>query len=1078
VPTNLEKLRSLLQELFQLDQADLDFGIYRIMNQKRDEIVRFLDNDLLPQVQEAFKEYKSADKAELQKQLDKLVEQITGAGMNPDDSPKVRELRQAITDSSVDVTALENEVFSHLYNFFRRYYHEGDFLSLRRYKEGVYAIPYEGEEVKLHWANADQYYVKSSEYFRDYIFTMPSGKRVRVHLVAASSEQDNKKEAPGKERRFILCEENPIYEENGELFIRFEYRPDDGAKKQDALNQEAIERVLGAQGFGEWIRELSKPAPTKTNPKRTVLEKHLTQYTDRNTLDYFVHKDLGGFLRRELDFYIKNEVMHLDDIEHDTVPRVEQYLSEIKVIRKIAQKIIQFLEQLENFQKKLWLKKKFVVETSYCITLDRVPQELYPEIAANEAQREEWVRLFAVDEIKGDLITAGYSVPLTEAFLAAHHQLLLDTRFFPADFTQRLLSSIDNLSDIECGILIESENFQALNLISQRFASSVKMMYIDPPYNTGSDGFLYKDSYQSSSWLAMMADRLAQARRLLRPEGVIYSSVDEHEHETLMFAFNGTFGRNNRVEEIIWVQNTTHNVPTYSTNHEYVEVYARSRSAAEQNGRMFREAKPGCVEIVELMDRLNPEFPTIAEIEKALAKLMADHRKEFEQELHELGLQYDDETKKLDPWKGIYNYKHAEYRDQSGQLVAESNRMTTEPKIWVWREDNPSMPAGKQSETTRQKGHPNYRFYRPLHPVTKKACPCPKRGWVWPEKPLEGRLSFQELADDNRIVFGETEEKVPQVKRFLHESETNVCKSVIHDYTDGEKEFTNLEGTVGAFPNPKPSTLIQRFVSHTTSGREWVADFFAGSGTTATAVLNQNRLDRKQRCFLLVEMAGYFESALRRRVSKSVYCKDWSGGKPANHTGGVSALYRCLRLESYEDTLNNLELKRTPQQDLAFADDKEVREQYMLSYMLDVESRGSVSLLNVKAFRNPDQYRLRIERNGETQLVSVDLVETFNWLLGLAVKHIDLIQCVRVVDGTTPDGERVLVLWRNVDETNNSALDQWFDKQGYSTRDLEYDLVYVNGDNNLENLRRPDQTWKVRLIEEEFHRLMFDVKDV
>jgi adenine-specific DNA-methyltransferase len=142
---------------------------------------------------------------------------------------------------------------------------------------------------------------------------MPSGKRVRVHLVAASSEQDNKKETPGKERRFILCEDNPIYEENGELFIRFEYRPDDGKSKQDALNKEAIKRILGAEEFEEWIRELSKLAPTKANPNRTVLEKHLTQYTARNTFDYFIHKDLGGFLRRELDFYIKNEVMHLDD---------------------------------------------------------------------------------------------------------------------------------------------------------------------------------------------------------------------------------------------------------------------------------------------------------------------------------------------------------------------------------------------------------------------------------------------------------------------------------------------------------------------------------------------------------------------------------------------------------------------------------------------------------------------------------------------------------------------------------------------------------------------------------------------
>src|SRR6202020_985311 len=102
--------------------------------------------------------------------------------------------------------------------------------------------------------------------------------------------------------------------------------------------------------------------PTDKKKDRTVLEKHLTQYTARSTFDYFIHKDLGGFLRRELDFYIKNEVMHLDDIESKSALRVEQYLSKIKIIRHIADKVIAFLAQLETFQKKLWLKKKFVVD--------------------------------------------------------------------------------------------------------------------------------------------------------------------------------------------------------------------------------------------------------------------------------------------------------------------------------------------------------------------------------------------------------------------------------------------------------------------------------------------------------------------------------------------------------------------------------------------------------------------------------------------------------------------------------------------------------------------------------------------
>lgn len=124
---------------------------------------------------------------------------------------------------------------------------------------------------------------------------------------------------------------------------------------------------------------------------KTLLERQLIRYTARNTFDYFIHKDLGKFLRRELDFYIKNDVIFLDDIDEQNEAKTKEYLTKAKVIRKIARKIITFLAQIEDFQKKLYLKKKFVVETNYCITLDRVPESMYPEIAANVAQREEWV---------------------------------------------------------------------------------------------------------------------------------------------------------------------------------------------------------------------------------------------------------------------------------------------------------------------------------------------------------------------------------------------------------------------------------------------------------------------------------------------------------------------------------------------------------------------------------------------------------------------------------------------------------------------------------------------------------------
>src|SRR4051812_33050212 len=161
--------------------------------------------------------------------------------------------------------------------------------------------------------------------------------------------------------------------------------------------------------------------------------------------------------------------MHLDDVENESAPRVEQYLSKIKVIRKIAGKIIDFLAQLEDFQKKLWLKKKFVVETQYCISLSCVPEAFHPEIAANEAQHDEWVQLFAIDDIQSDLISPGYSNPLTSEFLKAHLTLVVDTRHFAPDFKARLLDTLDDVNEQTDGLLFHGDNFQALSLMEYAY---------------------------------------------------------------------------------------------------------------------------------------------------------------------------------------------------------------------------------------------------------------------------------------------------------------------------------------------------------------------------------------------------------------------------------------------------------------------------------------------------------------------------------------------------------------------------------------------------------------------------------
>ena len=150
-------------------------------------------------------------------------------------------------------------------------------------------------------------------------------------------------------------------------------------------------------------------------------------------------------------------------------------------MKLIGEKVITFLSSLEEFQKKLFLKKKMVVETGYCITLDRIDEAYYDDIRTNEAQIDDWISLFAIDEIDG------FSRPLSREFLENNPYLVLDTKHFDESWKNKLIGEISeshNLDEWLDGLMINSENFQALNLLQERYREQVKCIYIDPPYNT------------------------------------------------------------------------------------------------------------------------------------------------------------------------------------------------------------------------------------------------------------------------------------------------------------------------------------------------------------------------------------------------------------------------------------------------------------------------------------------------------------------------------------------------------------------------------------------------------------------
>lgn len=974
-----QKFRDILAEILQLDQAELDFGIYRIMNQKRKDIEEFLNNRLVPEVT-------------------KILKAQTAAG--------------------TDVSAMENEVFSHLAKFFSRYYEGGDFISKRRYKDDAYAIPYSGEEVKLYWANADQYYIKTSEYFKNYSFVLPTSRR-KVHFVLrdADTEQNNNKAANNMERRFQLCEEDCIAEEDDELNIFFTYELMPKTTKQDALIKDAEAKIISlfAEGkYADFAELVNEKVPTEKNKERTLLMKHLQDYTAKNNFDYFIHKDLGGFLRRELDFYIKNEVMFLDDLD---ATHIMEHLAQVKAIKLVGEKIITFLAQLEDFQKKLWLKKKFVVGCDYCITLDRIPRTLYSEIIANDAQRKEWVRLFAIDEIKGDMMTEGYSEPLTEKFLEENPFLVLDTKFFDAEFKHKLVGSMEKV-DEECnGLLINSENFQALELLQEKYRNHIQNIYADPPYNTSASEILYKNSFKHSSWLTLLNNRIVLGKKLLNKKGIQCTTIDDVEQSRLSLLLSESF------EEVpdavtIRIKPSGRPIPNgFAISHEYAlfskknseTSIARLTHSEEQTAR-YREKDEKGRFLWELL-------------RKAGSNSFRENRPTMYYPLYVDILSLNVRLPKM------------QYNEAKEEYIVNEEPVESEQVVYPIKDDGKQgrwyygvERAVKEQEELKavKNNRGSYDIYRRRRPNEGVQ---PTTSWV-----------------DSK--YSATEHGTDLLKRLFGQQEK--------------------------FSYPKSIYAVEDCLRVSGSDSDSIAlDYFAGSGTTGHAVINLNRKDEGSRKYILCEMAEYFNSVTKPRIEKVIYSEDWKDGKPVSRKG-ISQCFKYIRLEQYEDTLNNLQPKN---QRLAFDNENgkgDFEETYFLRYMLDTETKGD--LFNLEWFKNPFAMSIKTTKDNELVDTHVDMVETFNYLIGLNVETLRYPKdgyCV--VEGTTHIGnERTLVIWRNCNKVSNEDLNEFFRKQAYCTTDSEFDKIYVNGDNTLPNIKTDEEHWKVVLIEEEFKKRMFE----
>ena len=412
--------------------------------------------------------------------------------------------------------------------------------------------------------------------------------------------------------------------------------------------------------------------------------------------------------------------------------------------------------------------------------------------------------------------------------------------------------------DTTQNLYIEGDNLEVLKILRSTYFHKVKLIYIDPPYNTGKD-FIYKDNYKKNEkeylcetnqidedgnhlvqnketngrfhtdWLNMMYPRLKLARDLLADDGVIFISIDEHEFVNLAQICNEIFGEKNFIENFIWIKNSTKNLSkTTSTNHEYILCYSKNKKIIE-NELIFRVKKPGIDEVNQIIEKANSEKWPVSQTEQKL--------KEFYKSRKDL--------------KGISTYNRVELRECENsvrkryQLYTLSDASAPNSKcegsaqkyLKVYTIDNISAPNPIGASN----------IYEVIHPKTGLPCKCPSRGWRF------SRDKMDKLIKDNLIYFYDDEKKIPRYKRFLDPVETEIIKSTFEDFHDGKKILMSLFSGKTLFPYSKPISLIGKFIKLSKTNDIFL-DFFSGSATTAHAVMQLNAEDGGNRKFIMVQL--------------------------------------------------------------------------------------------------------------------------------------------------------------------------------------------------------------------------------
>ncbi len=717
------------------------------------------------------------------------------------------QLQQDIAAALQPFPDFREELFDKLYTFFQRYFSESGSIYFRytALHQNIYEKVYtDDRDVILFWKTHMLYYVKT-----DRIFTSLAVEVDGVKFFFDASQMTLKK---ANEKREVVYSFRKIEPEAGDTLV-FDVAYTEKGKTTK------VDDILKA------VKQAGHRLSDETlNQAFRVFEK-------QSEVDYFINKNARAFLQEQFELWLYQYLFAGQNVWS------AERLAQLQALKAIAFKVIDFISQFEDELVKIWNKPKFVLNSHYILTLDHLMPSgsLVEHILTHpgmHAQAQEWRELGMLDA--AFRLSMLSERDLTGAPVYPRYQYLpLDTRYFP-DLELEILALFDDLDAALDGWLVHSENYQALNALLIKFQGQIRCIYIDPPYNTGTDGFIYHDKYFQSSWLSMLENRLELGAQILSKNGIALISIDDYEIGNLRILAEEIFGDNSFVCNFVWRRRISSSLASQlvSSDHEYVLAISQNRDTVEILGE----------------NRDMSKFNQIDELGRKYASMPLS-----------VGM-----TKNQRPnqWYELKNPKtNHSYWPPEGRVwcyYPPTMKKKIEENKVLWPDDFPD----------RKLNVPRLKLYTEDIKKEKK----PTSTWI------------NEKSDKEKANF----------------DDTNILSSGRNE--EGTKILRNLLGEVADQIYPKPLSLLEGLCEQFTFENDIILDFFAGSGTTAHAVMNLNREDGGKRKYILVEMGEHFNTVILPRIKKVAFSSAWKDGHAAAGQG-LSHFVKYYDLEQDQDVL-------------------------------------------------------------------------------------------------------------------------------------------------------------------------------